>query len=41
MLDPALFLAFVAALALLEVTPGPDMMLVLARGVGQGRRSPC
>src|SRR5262249_5449438 len=27
-----------AALIVLEITPGPDMMLVLARGVGQGRR---
>lgn len=34
---PAL-LTFTAALFLLEITPGPDMMLVLARGVGQGRR---
>ncbi|PIO97457.1 LysE family translocator [Pleomorphomonas carboxyditropha] len=31
-------LTFLAALFLLEITPGPDMMLVLARGVGQGRR---
>lgn len=33
------FLAFLAALVLLELSPGPDMMLVLARGVGQGRRT--
>ncbi|UOO89961.1 LysE family translocator [Vitreoscilla massiliensis] len=26
------------ALVLLELTPGPDMMLTLARGIGQGRR---
>lgn len=31
-------LTFIAALFVLEITPGPDMMLVLARGVGQGRR---
>jgi threonine/homoserine/homoserine lactone efflux protein len=31
-------LTFLAALAILEITPGPDMMLVVARGVGQGRR---
>ena len=33
------FLAFLAALTLLELSPGPDMMLVIARGVGQGRRT--
>lgn len=38
MLDPAPFVTFLAALVLLEITPGPDMMLVLARGIGQGRR---
>lgn len=38
MLDPSLFLAFLAALFVLEITPGPDMMLVVARGIGQGRR---
>lgn len=32
------FLTFLAALAVLEITPGPDMMLVIARGIGQGRR---
>lgn len=31
-------LTFAVALFFLEVTPGPDMMLVLARGIGQGRR---
>lgn len=31
-------LTFIAALLLLEITPGPDMMLVMARGIGQGRR---
>lgn len=36
--DTATLLTFLAALLVLELTPGPDMMLVLARGVGQGRR---
>ncbi|MDX8532779.1 LysE family translocator [Mesorhizobium sp. VK25A] len=31
-------LTFLAALVVLEITPGPDMMLVIARGIGQGRR---
>jgi threonine/homoserine/homoserine lactone efflux protein len=33
------FLTFLFALALLELSPGPDMMLIMARGIGQGRRS--
>lgn len=33
------FLAFLTALFLLEISPGPDMMLVMARGIGQGRRT--
>ena len=32
------FLTFLVALALLEISPGPDMMLTIARGIGQGRR---
>jgi threonine/homoserine/homoserine lactone efflux protein len=36
--DASIFLTFLIALAVLEITPGPDMMLVIARGVGQGRR---
>lgn len=32
------FLAFLIALSLLEISPGPDMMLTIARGIGQGRR---
>lgn len=32
------FVTFLLALLVLEITPGPDMMLVLARGIGQGRR---
>lgn len=31
------FLTFLIALTLLELSPGPDMMLTLARGIGQGR----
>jgi len=31
-------LAFGAAVLALQLTPGPDMMLVIARGAGQGRR---
>lgn len=38
MADLPVLLTFVAALFVLEITPGPDMMLVLARGIGQGRR---
>jgi threonine/homoserine/homoserine lactone efflux protein len=37
--DASIFLTFLIALAVLEITPGPDMMLVIARGVGQGRRT--
>lgn len=36
--DTPVLLTFLTALFFLEVTPGPDMMLVMARGVGQGRR---
>ncbi|PRD16926.1 LysE family translocator [Pantoea coffeiphila] len=32
------FITFLLALTLLEISPGPDMMLTLARGIGQGRR---
>lgn len=32
------FITFFVALTLLEISPGPDMMLTIARGVGQGRR---
>ena len=35
----ATLLTVLAALLVLEITPGPDMMLVLARGIGQGRRT--
>jgi threonine/homoserine/homoserine lactone efflux protein len=33
------FLAFAVATLLLNLTPGPDMMYVLARSIGQGRRA--
>ncbi len=36
--DASTFLTFFIALAVLEITPGPDMMLIVARGVGQGRK---
>lgn len=36
--SPETFLTFLAALFLLEISPGPDMMLTIARGIGQGRR---
>jgi threonine/homoserine/homoserine lactone efflux protein len=36
--DISALLTFILALVVLELTPGPDMMLVLARGIGQGRR---
>ncbi|MFR0101013.1 LysE family translocator [Klebsiella pneumoniae] len=32
------FITFLFALTLLEISPGPDMMLTIARGVGQGKR---
>lgn len=37
--DTAALLTFLTALFFLEISPGPDMMLVMARGVGQGRRT--
>ncbi|HEV7368701.1 LysE family translocator [Arenibaculum sp.] len=33
------FLTFYAAVLALQLAPGPDMALVIARGVGQGRRT--
>ncbi|MDD2605557.1 MAG: LysE family translocator [Desulfobacteraceae bacterium] len=38
MMDTTALITFFTALFFLEITPGPDMMLVLARGIGQGRR---
>lgn len=34
----ATLMTFIVALFFLEITPGPDMMLVMGRGIGQGRR---
>src|SRR4051794_30922930 len=36
--EPGTLLAFVAAVLVMQVTPGPDQMLVIGRGIGQGRR---
>jgi threonine/homoserine/homoserine lactone efflux protein len=36
--DLTTYLAFLAAVLVMQVTPGPDMALVIGRGVGQGRR---
>ncbi|MBX4928881.1 threonine/homoserine/homoserine lactone efflux protein [Rhizobium binae] len=33
------FLAFYVAVLAIQLSPGPDMMLVIGRGVGQGRRT--
>lgn len=37
--EPAMFLAFLAAVIVMQATPGPDMMLVMSRGIGEGRRA--
>lgn len=34
---PSLWIAFVGTVILMQVPPGPDSMLVMARGIGQGR----
>jgi threonine/homoserine/homoserine lactone efflux protein len=36
--DLTTYLAFLAAVLVMQITPGPDMALVIGRGVGQGRR---
>lgn len=36
-MHPAIWIAFVGTVILLQMPPGPDSMLVMARGVGQGR----
>lgn len=36
-IDPTLWLAFLGTVILMQMPPGPDSMLVVARGVGQGR----
>ena len=38
MFDVATLAAFSAAVVLLALTPGPDMALIIGRGIGQGRR---
>ncbi|PSJ56550.1 LysE family translocator [Kumtagia ephedrae] len=37
-MNPALWAAFCGTVILLQLPPGPDSMLVMARGIGQGRR---
>ena len=37
--EPTVWIAFVVAVLAMQSMPGPDMMLVIARGVGQGRRA--
>ena len=39
MLDLPTFLTFYTAVLALQLAPGPDMVLLLSRGVGQGRRT--
>lgn len=36
-INPALWIAFVGTVILMQMPPGPDSMLVTARGIGQGR----
>jgi threonine/homoserine/homoserine lactone efflux protein len=36
-MDPALWIAFVGIVIMMQMPPGPDSMLVMARGIGQGR----
>ena len=37
--ETTVWIAFVVAVLAMQTMPGPDMMLVIARGVGQGRRA--
>lgn len=37
LIDPALWIAFVGTVIVMQTPPGPDSMLVMARGIGQGR----
>jgi threonine/homoserine/homoserine lactone efflux protein len=37
--DPATYLAFVVAVLAMQITPGPDMLLVVGRGIGRGREA--
>src|SRR5690242_18451851 len=36
--DMTIYLTFIAAALAMQLTPGPDMALVVGRGVGQGRK---
>lgn len=36
--ETPVLIAFLTAVVAIQVSPGPDMMMVIARGVGQGRR---
>ncbi|MCA0046373.1 LysE family translocator [Mesorhizobium sp. B283B1A] len=36
-IDTSLWIAFVGTVILMQAPPGPDSMLVMARGIGQGR----
>ena len=37
--EPMAWLPFLAATLAMQVTPGPDMMLAMGRGIGRGRRT--
>ena len=37
--EPTVWITFVAAVLAMQTMPGPDMLLVVARGVGEGRRA--
>ncbi len=39
MLDIRTFLTFYVAVLAIQLSPGPDMVLVIGRGIGQGRRT--
>ncbi|HYZ33120.1 MAG TPA: LysE family translocator [Crenalkalicoccus sp.] len=36
--EPATLFGFATAVLIMQATPGPDMLLVLGRGIGQGRQ---
>ena len=37
--EPTILVAFVGAVLAMQIAPGPDMLLVVARGIGQGQRT--
>lgn len=39
MFESSVLLPFILAVIAIQLSPGPDMMMVIARGVGQGRRT--